>query len=320
MTQSETPLLSDGGTVHEQSLTFFEDEHAVAFVSPRPSTPGEVILKSKARILCIIGYVTREDYVRTLQSAKQVAALVKAVTGVRRVALVDNDQNEIRLVPLHGIDASWKPMLDPHLEFYTEYPGYISSKSGPKQSDEMLEKAQVDLTTIRDPAMTRTLPAMDLTCYTEGEKAKNLFAKIIRGELEQWRIWESKSHVAFLTPFGNTYGKTVLVPRKHLDSDILSLPESDFEDLAGAVWDVAKVTRRSALDESVQVGLIFEGMEVDWAHAKLIPIILDIGKTSEQPFTEKYTGSVSSQPGPPASSEELQKTLAMYQSATGMKE
>lgn len=158
---------------------------------------------------------------------------------------------------------------------------------------------------------------MDHTCFPSPETSQNLFAKIIRGELEQWRVWESESHVAFLTPFGNCPGKTVLIPRKHVDSDILGTPIEDFTSLAGATWDVVTVLMRSRLEPD-RVGLIFEGMEVDWAHAKLIPVCGDTGEsTSEQPFVEKYTGAVSSQPGPAVAIEELEDMRQRFLSASG---
>lgn len=140
---------------------------------------------------------------------------------------------------------------------------------------------------------------MDLRCFVDDEGSQNLFTRIIRGELEQWRVWESPSHVAFLTPFGNTPGYTVLVPRKHPDSDVLSLQDEDLYDLSSAIWDVTRLIEGSALGAS-RVGIIFEGMEVDWAHAKLIPILGDPDATCNAPeiFSDKYGGSVSSKPGP----------------------
>ncbi|KAM0690262.1 hypothetical protein Q7P36_009029 [Cladosporium allicinum] len=245
------------------SSSFFQDEYVEASLSTRPSTPGDTFVRIKTPTLSSLGYLQKDQFVQTLISAKHVAAIVKTATGVRRVSLVWDGATEIRLIPLHGIDAEWRPMMDPQLEYHTTYPGYVTSRSGPKHSNETLEKFQADITNGR-------LPAMDHTCFPSPETSQNLFAKIIRGELEQWRVWESESHVAFLTPFGNCPGKTVLVPRKHVDSDILGTPIEDFTSLAGATWDVVTVLMRSRLEPD-RVGLIFEGMEVDWAHAKLIP-------------------------------------------------
>ena len=286
------------------AFKFFEDAHAEAFLSPRPSTPGEVIVAIKAGPL---DSLSKDQFVSALLSAKHAAAIVKAAMKVQRVALVATADREIQLVPLHGVEAKWKPAMDPQLEYYGSYPGFLSSRSGPKSSDGVLNKAQKAITQGK-------IPAMDLTCLVDSKTSDNLFAKVIRGELEQWRLWESDSHIAFLTPFGNTYGKTVLVPRKHLDSDILSLPEADYSDLVSSVWDAIQMIMSSDLGAD-RVGLIFEGMEVDWAHAKLIPICADDGrKPPEQPFTETYGGSVSSQPGPVANNDDLRRLLPRFSS------
>jgi beta-aspartyl-peptidase (threonine type) len=287
-----------------QALKFFEDEQVEAFLSTTPSTPGEAIVSVKTGTLSSL---SKDQFVSSLLSTKNVAAIVKAATKVQRVALVATADHYIRLVPLHGVAAEWKRTDDPQLEYYESYPGFISSRSGPPSSKDILNNAQEDITSGKPVAM-------DLTCHADSKTTDNLFAKIIRSELEQWRVWESDSHIAFLTPFGNTYGKTVLVPRKHLDSDILSVPDKEFSELAGSVWDVIQVIVRSDLGAE-RVGLIFEGMEVDWAHAKLIPIRADDGRQPpEQPFTKTYGGSVSSQPGPVADIEELQRLLPRFSS------
>ena len=54
---------------------------------------------------------------------------------------------------------------------------------------------------------SKIIAPFDYTFYGEKSDA-NLFARIVRGELPQRRIWESKHHVAFLTPFPNTTGMT----------------------------------------------------------------------------------------------------------------
>jgi beta-aspartyl-peptidase (threonine type) len=296
--------MTDIATTPQQVFRIYEDEHVEAFLSSRPSTPAETIARIKAGPLSTM---SKDNFVSALLSAKAVASIVKTAVKVQRVSLVTAADSEIRLVPLHGVESEWKPVNDLVLHYWTEYPGFVSSKSGPKLSNEALCQAQTDITQGKPPAM-------DLTCIADSKSSDNLFAKLIRGELEQWRLWETDSHIAFLTPFGNTYGKTVLIPRKHLDSDILSLPDKDFSDLVGAVWDMIQVIMASDLGAD-RVGLIFEGMEIDWAHAKLIPIRGDDGRQStEQPFVERYRGSVSSQPGPLACKEDLQEVLLKFQS------
>ena len=135
---------------------------------------------------------------------------------------------------------------------------------------------------------------------------ENLFAQIVRGKLPQWRIWEDEDHVAFLTPFANTPGFTVLVPRRHLSSDIFAIEKDSLGALLGAAHTVAGILKTAF--KIRRCGMIFEGFEIDYAHIKLVPIIDEAPRSdglSVQPvihgstdFHQKYQGYVSSLDGP----------------------
>lgn len=47
---------------------------------------------------------------------------------------------------------------------------------------------------------------------------------------------KDKAYVTFLTPYGNTLGFTVVVPRKHLDSDIFGLEDKKFNSILEATY------------------------------------------------------------------------------------
>lgn len=126
-------------------------------------------------------------------------------------------------------------------------------------------------------------------------------------------MWEDEGHVAFLTPFPNSPGFTVLVPRRPLTSDIFRLEKGDYEGLVLASWEVSRL-----LEEGLGAwgtGLIFEGFEIDYAHAKLIPLFLpspsetgdDTTKPQPPQFYPIYPGYVSSEDGPEASLENLKE-------------
>lgn len=137
-----------------------------------------------------------------------------------------------------------------------------------------------------------------------------LFSRIVRGEEPQWRVWENKSHVAFLTPFPNCPGLTVLVPRQPLTSDIFRLEKRDYKGLVLASREVSGLLEKGLGARGT--GLIFEGFEIDYAHAKLIPLIpasplQSEGDPSRPPeFHPTYPGYVTSQDGPEANLEDLQ--------------
>lgn len=75
--------------------------------------------------------------------------------------------------------------------------------------------------------------------FEDDKSDKNPFARIVRGELRQWRVWEDDQHIAFLTPFANTPVFTFLVPRAHLSSDIIALGEEVYSKLVAAAHAVA---------------------------------------------------------------------------------
>lgn len=271
-------------------LPFFEDDTIEAALSSAPSTPGDTVVRLKLGRLS--GH-SKKQMAQALQSIQQATTVVKAAMNVHRVGLVTTSDDEVRLIPFHGLSAEWKPTADPNEEYNTSYPGYISSKNDPKSSNTTLDEFQSYIT-------GGNIPMTDFTYLgsANDDAANSIFAKITRGELEQWRVWESSSHVAFLTPLGNTPGFTVLVPRKALGSDILAMAEPDLHELATASWDVSHLLQSASAFGASSVSLIFAGMEIDYAHAKLIPI-LDKGvgnpeqHVPEAAFTDVYTGSIS---------------------------
>ena len=195
-------------------------------------------------------------------------------------------------------------------------PGYCNSKDGPKWTNEDLKAIQ---SKIRQKLPNPETPH-DYSFYGEPSNT-DLFPKIIRGELEQWRIWEDKDHVAFLTPFPNTPGFTVLVPRKPLPSDIFSLSKVDYTSLVLAAQKVGQLLQDSL--DARGIAIIFEGFEIDYAHVKLIPALSEknsSGKSDDEvrknAFFETYQGYVTSVNGPKATDEDLDK---VYQQIIDLK-
>lgn len=126
-------------------------------------------------------------------------------------------------------------------------------------------------------------------------------------------MWEDEGHVAFLTPYPNSPGFTVLVPRRPLTSDIFRLEKGDYEGLVLASQEVSRLLEAGL--GAWGTGLIFEGFEIDYAHAKLIPLFLpppsmNGGETSKPPppqFYPTYPGYVTSEDGPEASVKNLKE-------------
>ena len=216
-----------------------------------------------------------------------------------RCALVADGSRKISILPLHGLSEEWHQITTPNnQEYYEKYPGYITSMEGPTMADSQLNdicaKVQV---------VSGTKPPYNYR-FDGDASDQNLFARIVRGELPQRRIWEDEGHVAVLSPYANVPGFVVVVPRSHLPSDIFSLESDDFEKLIRAAYTVAQLLKKGF--GNARCGMIFEGFEIDYTHVKLCPIHQGDGEEDwkdgdplpETQFQERYAGFVTSLEGP----------------------
>lgn len=289
------------------SNVIWETDELVAYLNPNPWISGTTILTRKALSGAnSIFQLATADFVAMLRGARAVSNLLCERLGVQRCALVfyptSDHPAQIRLLPLHGLEPEWQPHLAGEEEFHTRDPGYCTSKSGPCWDDEAMTQVQAK---IRSGLPTPNAPS----CFDFfGDPSNdNVFSCIVRGEQKQWRVWEDSEHVAFLTPYPNSPGLTVVVPRKPLNSDIFKLDEADFNGLILATHKVAHLLEKGMRARGV--ALIFEGFEIDYAHAKLIPLVTPSDDTNSgelQPeFLESYPGYVSSLDGPTSDPEAL---------------
>ncbi|XP_035510912.1 uncharacterized protein LOC118323096 [Morone saxatilis] len=253
------------------SDVIWETDELVAYLDPNPWIPGSTILTRKTLSgASSIFQLATPDFVAMLKGARAVSSLLCERLGVQRCALVFNP------TPDHPAKIrllplhGLEPKWQPHLANEEEFHTH-------------------------DPGY----------CFLQKGPTR-----IVRGEQQQWRVWEDSEHVAFLTPYPNTPGLTVVVPRKPLSSDIFKLEEADYKALILATQKVARL-----LEESMRargVALIFEGFEIDYAHAKLIPLLPSPDGTNHaelQPECfQSYPGYVSSLDGPAADPEAL-KTI-----------
>ena len=139
-------------------------------------------------------------------------------------------------------------------------------------------------------------------------KAETIFDKIIRKEIPSYIVWEDDKHLAFLTPFPNTPGFTVVIPKKNPGDYIFDLDDSVYTDLLEATKTVARLLQK-ALEVS-RVALIFEGTGVAHVHAKLIPLHGGLASQTDvwsdhTYFSENYQGFITTAEGPQMDETEL---------------
>jgi len=130
-----------------------------------------------------------------------------------------------------------------------------------------------------------------------------IFCKIAKGEippLGNGTFWEDEKHMAFLSPFPNTEGFSVVITKQHCPSYVFANDDAVIKDLVIAVKKVAKLLDEK-LDDVGRTGMIFEGFGVDHLHAKLFPMHGTKNMkewkalhSNVEKYFEKYEGYISS--------------------------
>lgn len=137
-----------------------------------------------------------------------------------------------------------------------------------------------------------------------------IFCKITNGEIDSAKIFEDENFLAILDVNPNTKGMTLVLPKKHFDSDAFLMPDKDYQELMLVSKKVVE-TLKNGLKVN-RVAMVAEGMGVNHVHIKLYPLY-GIEKefseiwAKEKIFFEKYQGYISTQLGLKANIEELKK-------------
>ena len=154
-----------------------------------------------------------------------------------------------------------------------------------------------------------------------GAKTKDgkcIFCEIASGKIEPMsggKFWENEKYMAWLSPFPNTKGFTVVIPKKHYGSDVLQMPDKE---LAEFIIEIKKISEHllSKLENVGRIGLIMEGTGIDHAHVKLFPLngteYLKKGEWKQinsgvNTYFEKYMGYICSNDGPKADEKSIRE-------------
>jgi histidine triad (HIT) family protein len=148
--------------------------------------------------------------------------------------------------------------------------------------------------------------------------SKCIFCEIASGKIQplgDGKFFEDEQYLAWLSPFPNTLGFAVIIPKKHYGSDVLAMPDSELEKFVIAAKKVSNILL-AGFDDVGRVGLIMEGTGIDHAHIKLIPMHgtehMKKGEWRQHHsnvnfFFERYEGYICSNDGPKADESELRR-------------
>ncbi len=213
-------------------------------LSLRPSTPLQLTLT----LPCPLCTLPREEFVGLLCAVRRLARVLRQGEGwgyerVRRFGLASDGGSDVALIPMHGLEETWKPVLSygddlptttdagttafPHLSTATTPHAAASDLS-------LLSHAIRSVSGLDPSAASPLIPGP--------HPADNLFARLIRGELPVWRTHDAPDYCAWLTPFppARARGATVVVPRGWAKSNVLGIERGRFEEYMGWTWDVAR--------------------------------------------------------------------------------
>ena len=137
-----------------------------------------------------------------------------------------------------------------------------------------------------------------------------IFDKIISGEWSSFKVYEDEEYLAFLTPYPNTDGLTVVIPKKNYGDYVFTIPN----DVYHGLMDVSKkVAKKIEAGLGVKrVALVFEGTGVAHVHAKLIPLHGELASetnvwSSHVEFYPNYVGYLTTVEGPKMDDEKLEE-------------
>ncbi len=137
-----------------------------------------------------------------------------------------------------------------------------------------------------------------------------IFCKIASGEVPSEKVYEDEKHLAILDINPNTEGMTLVMTKKHFDSDATDMPEKEYSALMLAAKKIAKLLEKKL--NVKRVAMVMEGLGINHVHIKLYPIYGLDNKfeetwAKEKKYFEKYEGYISTQLGPRKSTDELKK-------------
>lgn len=136
-----------------------------------------------------------------------------------------------------------------------------------------------------------------------------IFCKIVKGEIPSFKIFEDKDTLAFLDINPNTLGVTLVIPKMHTESSIVTTDKDMYINTLNKAKEIATILANKLKVE--RVGLAIEGSGVNHLHIKLYPFHTDknnnIGEAETRVFNKTYPGYLTTQLGPQADFEELRK-------------
>lgn len=122
----------------------YEDESFLAFLDIFPNTKGMTLVITKKHYPSYAFNIPEEVYEKFMRIVNKIAKTLDRTLNVKRTAMVMEGMGinhaHIKLYPLHGLEEEFKEILAEEKVFFEKYPGFVTTKMGPKADDKELEE------------------------------------------------------------------------------------------------------------------------------------------------------------------------------------
>lgn len=109
-----------------------------------------------------------------------------------------------------------------------------------------------------------------------------IFCKIIKGEIPSYKVYEDTDFLAILDIFPKARGMVLLMPKTHTPSYILDVSNEQLTQIFDRARKIAQ-KMDSKLPDIIRTTFLFEGIDVDHMHLKLVPFYKESLEKHVQP-------------------------------------
>ncbi len=128
------------------SFKIWENDEFIAILDIQPNCYGQTLVISKEHRQSNTVYEDDDFFSKHFLAAKEVAKLLNEKLGTKRTAIVLEGMGinhaHLKLYPMHGLSDDYKPFEVQENVYFETYPGFVTTKLGPRKSDEELRELQ----------------------------------------------------------------------------------------------------------------------------------------------------------------------------------
>jgi len=97
-----------------------------------------------------------------------------------------------------------------------------------------------------------------------------IFCKIVKGDIESYKIYEDEDFLVFLDAFPFVKGQTLVIPKKHIAPFLFDMDDEMYSKLMLVAKKMVVAVNKSI--KPLKTGILIEGLQLDHIHIKIFPL------------------------------------------------